>query len=149
MASVEKLASGKYRARWRTPAGDSRTKVFKLKGDAERYAQTLERWNVDGAKYIDPQRRSNVVRDMGRAVAGDTGLSASIECRPRPAISAQPCNAYFRALRTRPDQPSDGGRMGGRTRPETCSGHGSQGSPDHGQDHAVRRRRGASCQLAM
>jgi integrase len=52
MASIDKVAKG-YRARWRTPEGDSRSKTFPRKVDAERWLTSVEHSKLSGA-YVDP-----------------------------------------------------------------------------------------------
>jgi integrase len=52
MASIDKVSSG-WRARWRTPAGESRSKTFPRKVDAERHLTSIEAAKLTGA-YIDP-----------------------------------------------------------------------------------------------
>ena len=44
----------RYRARWRTPTGASRTKTFKRKLDAERFLASVTVSRADGT-YTDPQ----------------------------------------------------------------------------------------------
>lgn len=52
MASVTKVSTG-WRARWRTPEGESRSKTFRLKADAEIHLTTVEGAKLRGA-YVDP-----------------------------------------------------------------------------------------------
>jgi integrase len=53
MASVEKLASGRWQARYRDPEGRQRKRSFDRKSDAERYLTTVESSKLAGV-YIDP-----------------------------------------------------------------------------------------------
>ena len=52
MASVKRVSTG-WRARWRTPDGQSREKWFGRKIDAERHLTTIEHSKLTGA-YVDP-----------------------------------------------------------------------------------------------
>jgi integrase len=51
MASIDKRANG-WKARWRTPLGESRSKTFKRKADAEAYLTRIESAKLSGA-YVD------------------------------------------------------------------------------------------------
>jgi integrase len=53
MSSITKVPAG-YRARWRTPDGQSRSRTFALKGDAQRHLTSVEGSKLVGA-YIDPR----------------------------------------------------------------------------------------------
>ncbi len=55
MASIEKRENGRYYARWRTPEGKSRVKVFDRKRDAEDHLTTVRNAKLVGG-YIDPSR---------------------------------------------------------------------------------------------
>ena len=52
MASVERSGT-RWRARWRTPSGDSRSKSFKRKIDAQHHLTSVEHMKLSGA-YVDP-----------------------------------------------------------------------------------------------
>jgi len=52
MAFSKKLPDGRYRARWRTPDGASRSKTFAKKGDATRFLNKIETDKVSGS-YVD------------------------------------------------------------------------------------------------
>lgn len=52
MASVDKVSTG-YRARWRTPDGQSRSKTFRRKIDAERHLTSVEHAKLTST-YVDP-----------------------------------------------------------------------------------------------
>lgn len=54
MSSVDKMANGKWRARWRTPDGASRSKNFTRKIDAEQFLTGTEHRKLVG-EYVDPQ----------------------------------------------------------------------------------------------
>jgi integrase len=62
MASITKLGDGRYRARWRTPDGASRSKTFDRKGDAERHLTTVEHDKLVGG-YVDPKKGRTTVAD--------------------------------------------------------------------------------------
>lgn len=53
MASITKVPTG-WRARWRTPDGDSRSRTFARKVDAEHHLTTVEGSKLQG-NYVDPQ----------------------------------------------------------------------------------------------
>jgi integrase len=53
MASIDKYGT-QWRARWRTPDGKSRSKVFRRKLDAERFLTSVEHHKLTGG-YVDPQ----------------------------------------------------------------------------------------------
>ena len=53
MASVERWKGNRWRARYRTPDGQSRSKVFDRKVDAERHLVAMEHGKLSGA-YVDP-----------------------------------------------------------------------------------------------
>jgi hypothetical protein len=53
MASIDKYGD-RWRARWRTPDGKSRSKVFRRKLDAERHLTSVQHAMLTGA-YVDPQ----------------------------------------------------------------------------------------------
>jgi hypothetical protein len=53
MASIDRYGT-QWRARWRTPSGKSRSKVFRRKLDAERFLTNVEHNKLTGG-YVDPQ----------------------------------------------------------------------------------------------
>ncbi len=53
MASVERYKGNRWRARYRTPAGESRSQVFDRKIDAERFLTAMEHSKLTGG-YVDP-----------------------------------------------------------------------------------------------
>jgi integrase len=61
MASIDRVATG-WRARWRTPDGQSRSKTFIRKADAERHLTATEHSKLSGA-YVDPQAGRVTLRD--------------------------------------------------------------------------------------
>lgn len=88
-ADGHRLAAGsrapkgaRYRARWRTPAGASRTKTFARKLDAERFLASVTLSTAAGS-YVDPAG--------GRALFGDYAASwaASQPHRPSTAESVE------------------------------------------------------------
>jgi integrase len=52
VGSIDKVATG-WRARWRTPDGQSRSKSFKRKADAQRHLANVEHSKLTGM-YVDP-----------------------------------------------------------------------------------------------
>src|SRR5579862_7929527 len=55
MSSITKLDNGRYRARYRDPAGRSRSKTFERKGDAQRFLDDTST-DVRRGEWIDPRR---------------------------------------------------------------------------------------------
>lgn len=54
MASIDKLPSGRWRARYRDPQGRSRSKTFDRKRDAERYLSASST-DMERGRWTDPQ----------------------------------------------------------------------------------------------
>src|SRR5690242_8914947 len=52
MASIDKVGVKKYRARYRTPDGASRSRTFERKVDAEQFLTKVEGSKLDGS-YVD------------------------------------------------------------------------------------------------
>lgn len=52
MASIKKVGTGSWRARWRTPESESRSKTFTRKVDAQRWLTHTEHTKLSGA-YTD------------------------------------------------------------------------------------------------
>jgi hypothetical protein len=52
VASIDKR-SGKYRVRYRDPNGQQRSRTFRRKADAERFAREVE-VDMDRGQWIDP-----------------------------------------------------------------------------------------------
>ncbi len=61
MSSVDKTTAG-YRARWRTPDGNSRSRTFKKKIEAERHLAHIDHDKLMGA-YVDPAAGRVCFRD--------------------------------------------------------------------------------------
>lgn len=53
MAHIEKLTSGRYKARWRTAEGDTRSKTFALRKDAVAHLEEVGHTKRTGT-YVDP-----------------------------------------------------------------------------------------------
>lgn len=53
MASIERYKGGRWRARYRTPEGKSRSQVFDRKLDAQRWLAQVEHQKLAGG-YVDP-----------------------------------------------------------------------------------------------
>lgn len=58
MGSITREPWGTWRARWRTPQGESRSRSFKKKVQAERYLAAVEHSKHIGG-YIDPSADDN------------------------------------------------------------------------------------------
>jgi integrase len=54
MGSIDKLPSGKWKARWRTPDRRQRSRVFARKVDAERHLVSVDHEKLSGT-YVDPR----------------------------------------------------------------------------------------------
>jgi hypothetical protein len=61
MVSIDKR-NGRWRARWRTPEGESRSLAFDRKVDAERHLTTVEHRKLVGG-YVDPSAGRVTVAD--------------------------------------------------------------------------------------
>jgi integrase len=64
LGSVEKR-NGKYRARYRDPAGQQRSKTFTLKNDAARFLRDIE-VDVDRGRWIDPRSADMSLEDWAK-----------------------------------------------------------------------------------
>jgi integrase len=96
MASITKIADGKYRARYRTPDGASRSKTFSRKVDAERFLTTVEASKIVG-EYVD--------RAAGR-VAFRTYVAEHLARQPwRPRTRAVAETSLAHALAVMGDRP--------------------------------------------
>lgn len=62
MASISRLASGSWQARWRDPAGKQCKKSFSRKSDAKMFLTSVESSKMQGA-YVDPM--------LGRVTVGE------------------------------------------------------------------------------
>jgi integrase len=82
MSSITKVGTGdsaRYRARWRTPDGQSRSRTFALKGDAQRHLTSVEGSKLVGA-YIDPR--------AGRVTFGEFAKAWQASQVYRPATAS-------------------------------------------------------------
>lgn len=68
MGSVAKRPDGKYRARWRDPAGREHAKHFTKKRDADNWLATVESDKLRG-QYVDPTDRTTVAEYARRYAA--------------------------------------------------------------------------------
>lgn len=66
MASISKRPNGRWRARYRTPDGRSRGKVFDRKIDAERFLTSIEHTKLTG-EYVDPSAGRITLRTYAEA----------------------------------------------------------------------------------
>jgi len=66
MASVRKLDSGRWQARWRDPEDKQRKRTFPRKLDAERFLTGIEHTILTGA-YIAPEAGRRTFRECGEA----------------------------------------------------------------------------------
>lgn len=68
MASIQRRPDGKWRARYRDPAGRERAKHFGRKVDAQRFLSTVEAAKLRG-QYVDPGDRTTVAEYARRWVS--------------------------------------------------------------------------------
>lgn len=109
MASVDKrVRDGKvvgWDARWRDDAGQQRKRLFKKKGDAERYAVTVEADKLRG-QYVDPHDRTTVA-EYARAWAGMRPHRPSTERRVKSLIETHIAGTPLGARRLAAVRPSE------------------------------------------
>ena len=56
MSSIDKAENGRWRARYRDPAGKSRSRTFRRKGDAERFLAATAT-DMHRGDWVDPKLR--------------------------------------------------------------------------------------------
>lgn len=76
MASVERWKNGRWRARYRTPDGRSRSRVFDRKVDAERFLTSTEHSKLTG-EYVDPSAGKATFRSYA-----ETWRTSQVQHRP-------------------------------------------------------------------
>lgn len=81
MGSIAKRSDGRYRARFRDPAGREHAKHFAKKSDAEKWLIATETSKLTG-EYVDPRRARVLYRDW-RAQWWDTTLNLRPSTRAR------------------------------------------------------------------
>src|SRR5580704_12273300 len=87
MASIDKRADGRYRARWREyPGGPQKTRQFDRKGDADRFLDAV-RGDLAHGMYIDPAG--------GRTPFRDYAEQWRVGQVHRPSTATQ-CETYLR-----------------------------------------------------
>ena len=81
MAHVEKRADRKYRARYRTPTGQERSRTFATKRDAERFLASIEHEKATG-RFTDPRLARVTFREVAeRSSAAALGRRATTKAR--------------------------------------------------------------------
>lgn len=86
MGTIDRMASGRYYARWRTPDGKSRSKSLARKRDAEAHLVDVEGAKIPGG-YIDPSRaRVKVGPWADDWLAGKTNLTPKTRDRYDDAL---------------------------------------------------------------
>lgn len=85
MASIQKRPDGRWRARYRDPAGRERAKHFDRKVDAQRFLNTVEAAKLRG-QYVDPGDKTTVAEYARRWV----------DARPHRATTARRMDAQIR-----------------------------------------------------
>jgi integrase len=79
----------RWRARWRDPAGNHRTRSFARKGDAERFLTTIESAKLNGS-YVDPNAGKLTVGDWSKRWLATQGhLKPSTKARYDGIVSKQ------------------------------------------------------------
>ena len=68
MASIDKVSTG-WRARWRTPEGESRSRTFVKKVDAENHLTSVQHSKLSGA-YVDPRAGRVTLKEYAEAWQG-------------------------------------------------------------------------------
>jgi integrase len=99
MASVTKVSAG-WRARWRTPAGESRSRTFPRRVDAEQHLTGVDHSKLIGA-YVDPAAGRVTFRSFAEqwraAQVHRSGTASQIETHLRrhvyPRIGSRPIGA--------------------------------------------------------
>jgi integrase len=79
MASIDKTTKG-WRARWRTPLGQSRSKTFKRKADAETHLTKVESAKLSGG-YIDTSTARVTLADWWERYTDTTSRRATTAAR--------------------------------------------------------------------
>lgn len=102
MASIQKRPNGKWRARYRDPAGKEHASHFERKADAQRWLDQITTDIVRGA-YVDP-RAGRVVfggfaRDWLAAQTFDPSTREAVEVRLRVHILPTFGDMELRAIR--------------------------------------------------
>ena len=67
MATIKRTDRGRYKVRWRTPEGKSRSRTFPLRKEADVFAPTIEVSRFDGS-YVDPRLGQTLFSDWGEDV---------------------------------------------------------------------------------
>lgn len=81
MGHVERRDAGRWRARYRDPAGKERSRTFSRKSDAERFLVTVETSKMAG-NYIDPAAsRRTVGEQAAEWLAGQAHLTPATRAR--------------------------------------------------------------------
>ena len=105
MASIDKRADGRYRARWREyPGGPQKTRQFDRKGDADRFLDAV-RGDLAHGMYIDPAGGRTLFRDyaeqwrVGQVHRRSTATQCETYLRVHayPALGRRPLGAIRRS----------------------------------------------------
>ncbi len=103
MASITRWKGSRWRARYRTPEGQSRSKVFDRKVDAERWLTSVEHSKLVGA-YVDPAAGKVTVAEFWTAwsarqpwrASSRTVIESYFNRHVLPALGARPLNTLRR-----------------------------------------------------
>jgi integrase len=82
MASIKKQQNGRYKVRYRTPEGRYRAQRFDLKGDADRFAVSIETDKARGV-FVDP-RDGTILRDYA-----ESWSAGKVNVRARTRINVE------------------------------------------------------------
>jgi integrase len=103
MASVDRWQGNRWRVRYRTPAGESRSKVFDRKAEAEKFRTSVEHSRLTGA-YVDLRKGRTTVaeywalwskRQPWRA-SSRTSVTSLFDNHVAPALGGYPLNGLRR-----------------------------------------------------
>jgi integrase len=103
MASIDKVGPKKYRARWRTPDGESRSRTFERRVDADRHLTSVEGDKLRGV-YVDPSAGRITVADYWATwsarqpwrASSRLSITSLFTCHVVPQLGQRPLNSLRR-----------------------------------------------------
>ena len=108
MASIEKR-NGKYRVRYRDPSAGNRSRTFRRKADADRFAREVE-VDKDRGDWIDPRKSADLARRqwsetfLASSLVAGADDAADLSARPRALRPARPRRPAAVAAQRRGDR---------------------------------------------